>query len=304
MSFRYGFYDSLNHDREYDALDISLFFEGLITDGVFAYYKDGLLVKENTQHYDTVIISSGKAWLNHTWNYNDANMYLAMDRSELIYDRIDAVVIDIDQNELVRENKIVVIKGEPGDNPQRPELIKDDENEHWQYPLAYILRPANSDYIEQRHITSMVGTDELPFVSGIPNVKITVSDLLAKWESEFKYLYNHYKKDFLEWFESLQYILDGDVAGHLQNEFDNLSRKVAEVILIEPLPMGSTELAIENVHITDQSTIDIYCNKWGINPSDVVFENGILILKFEDPTEQEAQIKIIVRDLQSGFFTG
>lgn len=303
MSFSYGFYNSLNGDRKYDAFDVTMLLEGLIEDGVFAYYGGGLLVKETESHYDTVIISSGKAWLNHTWNYNDDNMYFSLDRSELIYDRIDAIIIDINQNELVRENKIEVVKGEPGDNPSRPALIKDDENEHWQYPLAYILRVANSDIIEQRYITNVIGTEELPFVSGIPNVKITVSDLMSRWESEFKGLYNHYKKDFLEWFQSIQYILDGDVAGHLQNEIDFLHKKVAEVILIQPLKVGTTKLIFENIHITADSTIDIYCDKWGVNPSTVTFEDGKVILDFEDPVEEAAQIRLIIRDLQSGLFT-
>lgn len=301
MSFSYGFYNSKNHDREYDAFDVSCLFDGLIADGVFAFFMDGLLVKESADHYDTVIVSSGKAWLRHTWNYNDDAMYFKMERSELIYDRIDALVIDVNQEELIRENKIIAIKGEPGDNPQRPTLIKDDENEHWQYPLAYILRKANGDFIEQQYITNMIGTDELPFVTSIPNVKISASDLLSQWQSQWDHLYDHYKKDFVEWFNNLQYVLDGDVAGHLQNEVDRLSIKVAKVVIERSLNKGDTTIEISNLHIREDSLVDIYCTEIGISPKEVLAEDGYLKIIFKE-LKKDARFRIIIRDVTEGFF--
>ena len=35
MALTYGFYNSLNGDRKYNAMDISRLFDGLIKDGVF-----------------------------------------------------------------------------------------------------------------------------------------------------------------------------------------------------------------------------------------------------------------------------
>ena len=35
MSFKYGFYNSVNGDRRYDAVDFGRIFDGVINDGVF-----------------------------------------------------------------------------------------------------------------------------------------------------------------------------------------------------------------------------------------------------------------------------
>ena len=35
MAFKYGFYNSREHDRVYDAEDFSSMFDGIIADGIF-----------------------------------------------------------------------------------------------------------------------------------------------------------------------------------------------------------------------------------------------------------------------------
>ena len=47
------------------------------------------------------------------------------------------------------------------------------------------------------------------------------------------------------------------------------------------LTAGSTSLVLSNSAITTDSTIDIYTDKWGVNPTDVVVETGKVTLTFE-----------------------
>ena len=76
MAFSYGFYNSLNGDRKYDSEDLSRMFDGIIYDGVIGAVGDTFAVKAGTGN--TVNVSSGRAWFNHTWTYNDAPMLLAV----------------------------------------------------------------------------------------------------------------------------------------------------------------------------------------------------------------------------------
>ena len=65
MAFSYGFYNSLNGDRKYDSEDLSRMFDGIIYDGVIGAVGDTFAVKAGTGN--TVNVSSGRAWFNHTW---------------------------------------------------------------------------------------------------------------------------------------------------------------------------------------------------------------------------------------------
>ena len=47
------------------------------------------------------------------------------------------------------------------------------------------------------------------------------------------------------------------------------------------LTAGSTSLVLSNAAITTDSAIDIYTDKWGVNPSDVVVVAGKVTLTFE-----------------------
>ena len=70
MSISYGFYNSINHDRKYNAEQISSIFDGIITDGVYHSIGNAFSVTPGTDM--SVNVASGRAWFNHTWTLNDA----------------------------------------------------------------------------------------------------------------------------------------------------------------------------------------------------------------------------------------
>ena len=102
MSVTYGFYNSLNGDRKYNAEQVSSLFDGLIIDGVFASIGTAFAVKATTGI--TVNVGIGKAWFNHTWTLNDSILPLEAPEAEVLLDRIDAVVLEVDATESVRAN--------------------------------------------------------------------------------------------------------------------------------------------------------------------------------------------------------
>ena len=254
MAFTFGFYDSANHDRRYNAVQMAMIFDGLISDGVYATVGKCFVVKESAEE-NTVIVQPGRAWFDHTWNYNDADLPIQAPQSEIILDRWDALVIDINANENHRLNDIIWVKGIPSSNPAKPELI--NTLEHHQHPLCYVFRKANNETITDSDIENMVGKAECPFVTGLLDT-ISIDDLLLQWKdqwaqfiityeksaqdwiaqekADFQKFYAEFKtqmnafeqasgKDFTDWFSSIQDILDQNTAGNLLNLINEIDER-------------------------------------------------------------------------------
>lgn len=253
MAFTYGFYNSRAGDRKYDAVQMSRIFDGIINNGVYMSIGTCFMVKA----YSGMIVNVGvgRAWFDHTWSHNDSIMPIEINESELILDRIDTIVLDIQDGEDHRENKIMVVQGLGGETPTPPELIQ--EEYHHQYPLADIYVSASTEEITQADIANRVGTEDTPFVTGIIDV-MHIDDIVAQWQSEWEIyiakslrdtsewiakekedLGNYEdefeaemrswkvatKMDFDEWFENLQYEMTQDVALNLQNQIRILNQK-------------------------------------------------------------------------------
>lgn len=205
MSFASGFFNSVDHDRLYDATDISRLFDGLIRDGIFASIGDCLVVKQSNQM--NVTVGTGRAWFNHTWSYNDALYPVTIPPSEILMDRIDAVVLEINSVESVRANSIKLIKGTPSSTPAKPVLT--NAKEIHQYPLAYVTVGKEVTSIRQADIENCVGTSACPFVTGILEV-ISIEQLIPQWKdilnrfieentANFNTWMNGEKQDYQAW---------------------------------------------------------------------------------------------------------
>jgi len=185
MSVTSGFFNSLNGDRRYNAEQMSSIFDGIIRDGIFANIGTAFAVKADVGN--TVIVGIGRAWFNSTWLLNDALLPLVASISEILLDRIDAVVIEIDHRDSVREGSIKMIKGTPSSSPKRPTMIQTSDVN--QYPLAYIYRKANSNSILQADITNMIGTSSTPYITGILQVQ-NIDNIVAQWQNQWSVFYN------------------------------------------------------------------------------------------------------------------
>lgn len=286
MSVSSGFFNSLNGDRKYNAAQMSAIFDGLIIDGVFASIGTAFAVKEAGGL--TVNVGIGKAWFDHTWTINDSILPMTAPEAEVLLDRIDAVVLEVNGMESVRENTIKFVKGNPSSAPSRPTLTNEG-NVH-QYPLCYIYRKYGTAVINQADITPMVGTESTPFVTGILQT-ISLDELLGKWqdeldrftdarsqevddwiaqeESDFTAWFNKMKADlqqeqtvldqwiaseqadFLAWYNQMKDQLSGDVAGNLQLEID---KEEVKRILLVGFEDGTKEFSDDGTVITSTSS--------------------------------------------------
>jgi len=164
MAITFGFYNSVAGDRVYDAIQLSSLFDGVLIDGVFEDFEDALEVSENSGM--DINVAKGKAWFDHTWTLNDAVLVLTVPAADIIYPRLDYVVLEVDASDSVRENTIKIISGDPYSVPVEPDLIQTAEVH--QYPLALIAVAANATEILDADITKLVGSYLCPHVT-FPN---------------------------------------------------------------------------------------------------------------------------------------
>lgn len=199
MAVTSGFFNGVNHDRRYDAQQVAQLFDGLIRDGIFGSIGTCFVVKPNNGRL--VNVGIGRAWFNHTWIYNDAILPIEMPLSEVLMDRIDTIVIDVNWEESVREGSIKIVKGVPSMNPVKPNLIH--TLYHNQYPLAYIRARANTSNINAADIENAVGTAQCPLVSGILQV-ISLDALIPQWRAILDNFVADNTNNFNQWFATIK----------------------------------------------------------------------------------------------------
>lgn len=224
MSVTSGFFNSIDDDRLYDANQMSSIFDGIINDGVFGNIGTVFAVTEVGD--TTVSVGAGRAWFNSAWLLNDAPLALSLDLSEVLLNRIDAIVIEINHTVQVRSGSIKIIKGTPSSSAQRPVMVN-TQYVH-QYPLAFIERRAASTVITQSDITNMVGTSECPYVTAILEVT-NIDHLVAQWQSQWNDWTTAEKAEFDAWIASLQGIIGDDALANLSAQIYRMNH----VLLVE-----------------------------------------------------------------------
>ena len=214
MAFTCGFFNSENGDRKYNAEQMSAIFDGIIADGVFTTIGDHMAVSAGTGMQ--VLVGTGKAWFDHTWNVNDAAYPLAIAASDVTLSRIDAIVLETNHSDSVRLNKLRVVQGTVASSPVKPTLTN-SEKVH-QHPLAWVTVAPGVTQIAASAIENAVGTSACPFVTGII-ATTAIDDLFNQWNGEFD-----------EWFDNLKAQLSDNVVANLQKQIDANKTAIAEKV--------------------------------------------------------------------------
>ena len=150
----FGFYNSKGGDRKYDAEQFGAMFNGIITDGVFAHYKNALKVTAGDGNRE-LVVSSGRAWFNGTWTEVDDNghsIYLMGSAVETTY----FVYLAVNKNS--RKNSVAWYSNIVGNSPDKGLYF---------YLLAQVTVPGGVNKITDAMITDTRGSDLCPYVTGI-----------------------------------------------------------------------------------------------------------------------------------------
>lgn len=226
MSFTCGFFNSKQGDRKYNSRQISQIFDGIITDGVFAHYGTHFNISPINGSND-ILIGTGRLWFNHVWGLNDGNTTLTLDPSDPTQNRIDAIIVHIDESDDVRNAWLQVKKGTVGGS--KPTMTHTDFVH--EYPFAYVTVAAGSGSITASGIEVVVGTSECPFVTSVLE-SVNVDNLFDQWDAQFK-----------EWFAEIKTVLDEDIATKLVNDVAELQATKADK---SEIPSDITSLARKN----------------------------------------------------------
>lgn len=162
----FGFYNSKGGDRKYDAEQFGAMFNGIITDGVFAHYKNALKVTAGDGNRE-LVVSSGRAWFNGTWTEVDDNghsIYLMGSAVETTY----FVYLAVDKNS--RKNSVAWYSSIMNNIPEKGLYF---------YLLAQATIPGGVNKITDAMITDTRGSDLCPYVTGIMET-VSFEDLVKR----------------------------------------------------------------------------------------------------------------------------
>lgn len=212
MAFTSGFFDSINGDRTYSAVQFGEMFDGLINDGVYQNIGEHFAVTPGIGIQ--VFVGSGRAWFNHTWNVNTTTIPIDLTIPDLLLPRIDVIVLEIDTRVSVRGNSIKAIDGYPSTNPVAPTINTDPAV--YQYPLAHVRVDQNASTIASGKITSKIGTADCPWVSPVMNL-ISIQNAYAAFD-----------KQFHDWLNGLKNNTDESVLVSLKFQLDEAEAALAQ----------------------------------------------------------------------------
>lgn len=193
MALTYGFYNSLNGDRKYNAKQFGSIFDGVIHDGVYINIGGQMMVKAAGNGMQ-INIQTGRAWFNHTWTLNDSIFPMTLPNAEPLLSKYVAVVLEINETVSTRANSFKLVTGTPASSPVYPTLINTDSVH--QYALAYVLIRPGVEAITQANIINNVGKRGCPFVTSVA-ASMNIDDLIARWEAQWNQWINAVNSEYL-----------------------------------------------------------------------------------------------------------
>lgn len=229
MAVSYGFYSALHtnngYDRIYQSGEMSKLFDGLILDGVYLSSRKNdpsnkqFMVTADTNNMH-IKVAPGRAWFLGTYTISDSEIDFELSFASSTYDRIDAVVIEVntkmteynpeDPGPITeRFNSVKVITGTPAATPTKPVMVHADGID--QYPIAYITVSKETTAIRPYDVNYVVGI-ETPYFAWLCE-KLSVAELYSKW----KPILDVQTMPFVSWFDSIQRML-----GNGDDDYDNI----------------------------------------------------------------------------------
>ena len=236
MAVTSGYFNSVNDDRPYNAEQMTLYFEGLISNGIYETIGDKFQVTASEGM--TVNVGTGRAMIKSHWIKNDSSLSLSIDAASTQYNRMDAIILRYDAT--AREITIAVKKGtETSGMPNAPDITRtNDDYELW---LATVRVMKNTSAITQAMITDFRMSALCGYVTGLIQ-QVDTSTLFAQWQAAYEAYYaqataafdaymSAREDDFNTWFTSLTQELRVDTTLHQFYNAVSVSGTTSEIII-------------------------------------------------------------------------
>ena len=197
MAITYGFFNSINNDRRYDADQMSEYFDGLVSNGVYESVGGALQVKAISGEM-AVNVQTGRAIVNCKWVKNNSVLPLSINGSHVTLNRWTAVVIRL--NHVDRTIEITTKDGTNASDPVKP-AMQDDATAK-ELCLAYIYVKAGATAITQANITDMRPSNLCGWVTGLIQ-QVDTSELFLQWQTAYENYFAEMTAEFDDWFATL-----------------------------------------------------------------------------------------------------
>jgi len=221
-------------DRAEEASFFAKYFSQFISNGVFPNPSTNMqvLATEGMK----VKVNIGVCYINGYMGWVETPEIFEIEESDL-QARIDRIVARLDFAD--RSINLFVKKGTSRGNPVPPSLQRDYDI--YEIGLADVRVNANAIEITQEHITDLRLNTELCGVvaNQLQHVDTTtifnqyvawLKRMMKEGEERLINAEKDFEKNFNTWFQNVQYVLSGDVAGKLQVQIDNLQKMLMEAI--------------------------------------------------------------------------
>lgn len=199
---KYGFFNSVNGDRTYDAETFNTFFEGLISsDGVFESVRGGFIVSGATSGL-AVTVDTGKALVNNHWVVNDSVETIQLDTAHSILNRWDMIGLVWKSSD--RSVELRRTTGTPASTPVKPSPVR-NTGEH-EIALAYIYVGAGATIVTNANVTDCRYDNDLcGLITGLIK-QVDTGTIYRQFMADLEEL----RRKFDEWYRDLTEELNVD----------------------------------------------------------------------------------------------
>lgn len=252
MSVTYGFFNSIDGDRTYNADQMSTYFKGLVSDGVYQNVGGALQVLAGSGM--AVNVQTGRAIIDCKWLNSDAVETLAITESSPVLNRYTAVVARLDITNRLLE--LDTVDGTAASTPTKPAITNTAQIK--ELCLAMIYVPAGSTAVTQANIQDTRGSSLCGWITGLIT-QLDTSQLWAQWNDAYQDYYDEMTAEFDTWFSSLTQQLN-------INTFVKQFKK--------------------HTVLSGESSVSLNMTGYTYDPSDIIFVyiNGLYAAENEDYT--------------------
>lgn len=223
-------------DRAISSAPYRKLIKSLFSDGVLPNPSTNLQVSAGTGM--KVNLYAGFAICNGCQKLQESNTTLDIATASAVNDRIDTVVLRLNDNDDVRECEFYILTGTPANTPVRPSLTQTDSI--WEIGLADVLVKANSTQISNANITdTRYETARCGVISSISEFDTTT--LYQQIQSDLQEFREVNQANFIAWVESLKSKLAENVAANLQLQIDEINENHQLKTYLSPTLMDSTK---------------------------------------------------------------
>ena len=169
-----------------------------------------------------VVVRPGFAVVDGCMALEEDMRTLVVQASSNMYDRIDTVVLRLDDNDPIRDCDLHIVEGIPSNNPVRPDLTR--AGSIYEIGLADIFVGKNSERIlASKIVDTRYENARCGVMSSISEFNTAMlNQQMNAWSAEAR-------AEFEEWVDGIKNILDANAAGHLQGEIEGVQGDIEDI---------------------------------------------------------------------------